>query len=132
MSYDWKIGLTYSFGTVSPTYIGARIENATLKSIADYDTARLIQPIDQVFMQIYPTLPTGSPRDPKKYMYYIFQLSNGDRVALAENWINEPSIEVVNFITIQVEITEANLSDIERVRQALPAIGIQKFTITTS
>ena len=42
----YNLGVTYSFNTRSPVFLGARIERAKLKSIVDADIARKFAPID--------------------------------------------------------------------------------------
>lgn len=124
-----SIGKVYTFNTQSPAFLGAIIERAKLKSITDADNARKFAPIDQLHAQIYPSLPAGTPNDPNAAIYYVFEGQNKSTVVLAEHWINEPSIELIEHIEIGVTVTRASISDVEKIRIALSAAGIQDFTI---
>lgn len=128
----YKLGTTYTFNTKSPVFLGARIERAKLKSIVDVDIARKFAPIDQLHAQVYPTLPVGTPNDPAATEYLIFEALNKSTLVLAKSWIEESSVEEVNFVTITVTIPRANLSDIAIVRNALSAANIQDFAITST
>ena len=127
-----SIGKTYTFNTASPVFLGAVIEKAKLKSIVDADTARRFSAIDQMYAQVYPSLPAGTPNDVNGTTYYLFEGLNKSLIVMAEQWIVESSLEIVQHVSINVSIPQASLSDVERVRAALTAADIQNFSITTS
>ena len=126
------IGKTYTFSTASPVFLGSVIESAKLKAIVDADTARLFKPIDQLFASIYPSLPAGTPNDVTAVQYYVFEGLNGAKIVMAETWIVESSIKVIEHVTIKVEIPSASLADVETVRLALAAAGVKDFVISTT
>lgn len=125
-----EIGKVYSFNTASKLYLGTSIRRAKLVSIMDADSARKFSPIDQLHAQIYPTLPRGTVNDANAYTYYAFKLENGSTTVLASNWIVENTIELVESINISIMISNATLGDVDRVRHALSAAGIQNFQVT--
>ena len=128
---EFEIGKVYTFNTLSPVFLGAVIVRAKFKSKMDADTARRFAPIDQLHAQIYPSLPEGSPRDVNASLYYVFEGQNKTTIVLAESWIDMNSIEVIEHIDIKVHVARASLSDVEKVRVALSAAGIQDLVITT-
>lgn len=128
---DLKIGQVYTFNTVSPAFLGAVIEQAKLKSITDAETARRFAPLDQIYAQVYPSLPEGTPFDVENTIYYLFEGQNGSAFIIAEPWIVESSLTVVQYTTISVVITKAELSDVQKIRAALIASGFTEFTIKT-
>ena len=132
MSLSLSIGKTYSFSTVSPVFLGSKIVNAKLKSIADAETARKFAPIDQVWAQVYPTLPTGTINDVNAAVFYIFEALNKTTVVMAAPWIVEDSLTLIEATTITVTLSNASLSDVEKVRLALTATGFSNFAIQTS
>ena len=132
MSTVLSIGKTYSFSTVSPVFLGSKIVNARLKSIADAETARKFAPIDQVWAQVYPTLPTGTVNDVNATVFYIFEGLNKSTVVMAQPWIVEDSLLLVEATTITATLSGASLNDVEKVRLALVACGFSNFVIQTS
>lgn len=126
-----SIGKVYTFNTQSPVFLGAVIERAKLSSIVDATTARKFAPIDQIFAQVYPSLPPGSPNDVNAAIYYVFEGLNKSVVVLAENWIVENSIQLIEHVSIRVDIPRMSLSDVEVVRRALSAANLKDFVITT-
>ena len=129
---EFQIGKVYSFNTRSPVFLGAVQQRVKLKSIVDADMARRYEPIDQLHAEIYPTLPPGTPNDPNALTYYIFEGLNKKLIILADSWIDVSSVEVIEYVTISVNIPRASLSDVEKVRMALSAANIEGFVISTS
>lgn len=129
---NFEIGKVYTFNTKSPVFLGAVIERAKLKSIVDIDVARTMTPIDQLWAQIYPTLPTGTPNTPKASIYYVFEGLNKTRIVVADVWVVESSIQVIEHVTITATIPSASLNDVDVVRLALSAAGLKDFAITIS
>ena len=127
---NFSIRMVYTFNTLSPVFLGAKVVRARLTSIVDADTARKFAPIDQLHAQIYPTLPEGSPKDVSASTYYIFEGQNSSVIVLAESWIDSSSIELIENVNIVVKVSSASLSDVDKVRIALSAADIKDFVIT--
>ena len=127
----YNLGVTYSFNTRSPVFLGARIERAKLKSIVDADIARKFAPIDQMHAQVYPSLPSGTPNNPEATEYLIFEALNKSTIVFAKSWIEESSLQAVEYVSIHVTIPRANITDIELVRRVLSAANIKDFVITS-
>lgn len=128
---DLAIGKVYSFSTQAPMVLGSEITYAKLSSIVDADTARLFEPIDQIYAQILPSLPLGTPVDPAASVFYIFTARNGSRIVIADVWIAEPTLTLIESVSVTITLPSASLSDIEPIRQALIAANAPPFTITT-
>ena len=126
------IGKTYTFSTISPVFLGSKIVNAKLKSIADADTARKFAPIDQTWAQVYPSLPLGTVNDANIVTFYLFETLNKSTVVMAAPWIVEDSVELITATTITATLSSASLSDVEKLRLALVASGFTNFTLKTS
>lgn len=125
------LGTTYTFNTLAPSILGAIIQNAKLISILDYDSAKHYDTVDLKYRAIYPLLPAGTPDRPEHTIYYRFISESGEPIILAESWIDEASVEAVEFVTIQVLLQQANLSEVTRIRNALNALGYTNYTIKT-
>lgn len=129
MSFAYNIGYTYTFNTKAPGILQATVKNAKLMAILDYETAKMYDNIDLKFRQIYPVLPAGTPDTPESCIYYRFLSESGEKIILADQWIDETTIDTVNFINFQVTVTNAALSDISRVRDAMTALGYTNYEI---
>ena len=127
---DLKIGKSYTFLTNAPSVLGAEVKNAKLLAIFDYSTAITYEGIDLKFRTIYPLLPAGTPDDPSSCIYYRFLSESGEKIIVADQWIIESSVEVVEHITFKVTFEDASLSDISRVRDAVNALGFTNYSIT--
>lgn len=125
------IGTTYTFNTLAPSILGAIIQQAKLVSILDYETAKHYDTIDLKYRSIYPLLPAGTPDQPDSTIYYRFISQSGEVIIIAEQWIDESSIETIEFVNIQVLFQQASLSDVQRIRNALNALGYSNYTIKT-
>lgn len=130
MQYNFKIGTSYSFNTLAPALLGARIINARLVGIIDYATALTYINVDVMFRQIYPVLPPNTPDSPQTTTYYRFLTESGEYIVLAAVWINENTIEVINSIAIQIVLTNANLTDLNVIKTLLNANGFTSFNMT--
>lgn len=124
-----SINKSYTFNTRAPAILGARIQNAKLLGILDYTSARQYDNIDLKYRTIFPLLPQGTPDQPDSCVYYRFLSESNEKIIIADQWIEESSIEVVEHVNFQVTFTQASLQDIPRVRDALSALGFSNFNI---
>lgn len=127
--YNFQLGKTYRFNTKAPALLGAIINNAKLLSIVDYETAITYENIDLKFRAIYPILPNGTPDDPSTCIFYRFKSESGEKIILADQWIDETTVEVIEHINFKVTFTDCAIGDIARVRDAVNALGYTNFTI---
>ena len=125
-----ELGKSYTFNTLAPAILGTQIKNAKLLSIMDYSTAVAYDNIDLKFRQIYPNLPNGTPDDVSAAFYYRFLSESGERIILADQWIDMTTVESITHINIKVNFTQASLADISRIRDALNALGYRNFVIS--
>ena len=122
----------YTFETRAPALLGAKIENATLSGILDFSIANKMYNISAQHANIYPHLPAGTPRNPEKYTYYLFDTVNGEKVCFADVWINSDSIMVVGSDTTVVTVYNTNSEDRERLRKLMVSAGFSQFSIEVS
>lgn len=126
----FQIGKSYTFLTNAPSVLGAEIKNAKLLGLFDYSTAITYENINLKFRTIYPLLPAGTPDDPASCIYYRFLSESGEKIIIADQWIIESSIEVVEHISFKVVFENTSLQDISRVRDAVNALGFTNYSIT--
>lgn len=123
MSYQFEIGKVYTFNTVAPGILQATVKNAKMMASLDYETAKMYENIDLKFRQIYPVLPSGTPNTPEACVYYRFLTESGEKIIIADIWINESTIDTIEHITIQTTLVNASLQDMNRIRDAMNALG---------
>lgn len=125
----FTIGNSYTFDTAAPAVLGTQIKNAKLLSVLDYETARMFDNIDIKFRTIFPLLPVGTPDTIELSTYYLFKAESGEKIVIADIWINKSTVVEVGFIQFQVSFTKASLADIDKVRNNLVSLGYTDFTI---
>lgn len=123
------IGKRYTFDTLAPSVLGGTIKQALFKGTVDYATACLHMPMLHTFRLVFPSLPANTSSDPKDTVYHIFETQLGGTLILADIWINQSSITLVETVNIRVNVADANITDSDSIRNALTALGIKNFTI---
>ncbi len=129
MTLDLRIGKVYTFNTLAPALLGISIKNAKLIGIVDYNTALTYDSVNLRYRAIYPLLPAGTPDQPEACIYYRFQSESGEKIVLADQWIDSTTVEVIEHITIQATFTNVSVSDISRIRDALNALGYTSYSL---
>jgi hypothetical protein len=125
-----ELNKVYTFNTLASSILGSQIKSAKLLAILDYSTAVKFANIDLLFRQIYPALPANTPNNPLSCVYYLFDSQSGEKIVLADQWIDMLSVDVVEHINIQVNFTGASVADISRIRDALNSLGYMNYVIT--
>lgn len=124
-----QIGKIYTFNTTAPSVLNAIVKNATLLAIFGYAAAIQYDNIDLKYRQIYPLLPEGTPDSPESSIYYQFKTESGETIILADIWIQEATVVLVEAINAQITMNNLSLSDIPKIRDLLNAAGYTGFTI---
>lgn len=125
----FDINKIYSFNTKAPALLGSAIKNAKLLGVLDYTSAVTHDNIDLKYRAIYPLLPVGTVDQPEACVYYRFLSESGERIVLADQWIEESSIELIEHINFKVTFSQASIVDMSRVRDALLSLGYTSFKI---
>ncbi len=127
--YPYKLRSSYSFDTYAPNILGATIRNLTLIAIVDYSIASNYVTPNTLHVNIYPYLPKGTPNNPERYTYLLFENEHGEKIVLANTWIVENSIKesTKNIITIVIE--NASSGDETDIRNLLSLRGY-KFNMS--
>lgn len=129
--HSYKLKAKYSFNTHAPAILGTSIRNATLTAILDYDVASGFTTPNTSHANIYPHLPAGTPNNPQKYTYLLFQLENGSKIVYANVWIDEATIRESTTSSITVVVENAVGGDEIKIRDMLALSGY-KFQITVN
>jgi hypothetical protein len=128
----FKIGSTYTFNTLAPTVLDSVMRNVKIMSIMDYDLANSYINVDIVQKSIYPLLPSGTPSNPKDYIYILFLTEAKIKTVLALDWIDVNSIQEVTTVTINIRVDKAAIEDIPKIRDTLKLMGFSNLTITST
>lgn len=130
MSYNFEIKKTYSFRVYPAGILGNNFDNVTVLGILDRATAQTITNITTKHPLIYPTLPSGSPEDPDDYTYLKIRFESGDITAIAQEWIQPNSIQLVEEATCVVRLQQFSPAKLTLLREVLSANGFRNFTVT--
>lgn len=128
---NFVVGNNYTFNTLAPAVLGASFINAKVIGIVGYDIAVTMMNIDLKQRAVYPMLPAGTPNDASKYTYLLLQTQSGSKTVIALEWIDQNTIQIVNSVTLEVTIPNANPTDAREVSQMLSLLGYSGFTIVT-
>lgn len=126
---DLSIGNVYSFSTLSPAFLDARISNAKLVAQCDLSTARTIVPIDQLIAKVRPSLPAGVSYNPATELYLVFETENKSRIVLGSQWIDESSIVEVVQSSYSIKVYTNDPAFEAKAIAAFQAIGPVEFSI---
>lgn len=129
--YSYKLKSNYSFNTHAPSILGTSVRNAKLIAILDYEVAASFTTPNTSHANIFPHLPAGTPNNPQKYTYLLFQMESGDKVVYANVWIDEQTLRETTTSTITVVIENAVSGDEVKIRNLLSLSGY-KFQIAVS
>lgn len=125
---EMRPGRIYTFQTHSPVFLGATVKNAKLIGSGNLALAKTIAPIEQIYAAVFPSLPEGEYYSPEEQVYYIFEEMNGDRRALAGQWIVQGSVEEYTVSKLTITIFDNN-ADVNKASRALRAAGFVNIKI---
>lgn len=119
-----------NFDVYPAAILGSNFNNVRVEAILDAETARMIgyDPWS-MHVNVYPTLPEGTPNDPNDYLFVRLKLESGESTIVGLPWIREESIEQVSYTTISLKIPNVGPGDVEKVVKALSANGYKTSDI---
>lgn len=120
----------FNFDTYAAAILGTNFRNVTVLAIMDANTANRELDIQAMHLQVFPTLPTGTPNDPFGYDYVKVKTPSGQTTILGMAWINAATVVQVQSNTITAVISGVSASDASRVRDALVQNGFNNLAIT--
>ena len=134
MSNPFNIGVAYNFKTLAPAVLGLNMEELTVMAIMEYEVANTFRALGPVHAVVYPLLPPGTIDDATQLTYVVFKTKPdidgaSEKIVLALQWIDLPTVEVVTGDTLVVTINGANVGDDVAVRDILRLAGFLDFVI---
>ncbi len=127
-NYNLQIRSVYDFQMKAGAILGYAFKSATVLGLLDFASANMIQDVTPLHAAAYSQLGAGVPRNPRDLTYVKIKTSTGEIRVLAMDWIAQQP-ELVTSTTVQVTVSEMNLTDIERLRQTLLTNGFTKIEI---
>lgn len=124
MSLNLVINSVYSFQTLAPAILGATFRNAKLEASYNFETAMKQENVAALYRAIYPVLPPGTSSDPGSQVYHRFISESGQKIFLADNWINGATVVTVTSLSFTVRIVGASLEDRDRVQKTMAHLNL--------
>lgn len=121
--FPFNLNSNYTFNTRAPALLGTTIRNAKLVAILDYSMASNFMVPTTSHVNIYPYLPPGTPNNPEKFVYLLFETELGKRVVFAEQWIDTNTIQENNKNKMTITISNVVIGDETKIRNMLLMAG---------
>lgn len=123
---------TVSFSVYPTAVLPSAYKNVLVLGIIDDTTARALGlSVEEKHVNVYNSLPVGTPDDPTAYMYVRIQHPSGVTEILGLPWIRESTIISLNFNTIHATISDVGPDDYEHILAVLASAGYDKVQLAT-
>lgn len=127
--YSLNIKSAYNFSMKAGPILGYTFNAATVLGLLDFDSAAVIDDVAALHAAVYSSLGVGVPKNARDLIYVKIKTDTGAVRVLAMYWIaSQPSL--VSSQTVQVVISNVDLSQIETIRQILKTNGFPATEIT--
>lgn len=124
-----NLGDTVSFDVYPSSILGTKFSNCKVLAFLDMDSAT--QWIDPVAMHVnvYPTLPKGTPNKASGYNYVKVKLANGTVTCVGDPWIKAETIKVITSSKIQIIVEDTGPDDVQRLANILQQNGYSNISV---
>lgn len=128
---DLIAGNTYTFTTLAPTKLSAKITNAYLLGTSTFAVAsRLQNNVAQMYRQIYPSLPVGTPDAMTNVLWHQFKMEDGGEQFFCDQWIDHDSLVLCDYKKVIITFQSLSTSQVELLIRQIRATGITGFSTT--
>lgn len=117
------LGSVVTFELWPSMIIGNKFEHVKIEGILNFDDANKYIDVAAMHVQVYPTLPGGTPNNPKSYYYLKLRLLSGDATVIGIPWIKEDTFTLISSTSIRFTIPNISHDDEQIIRAQLGAIG---------
>ena len=122
----------YNFNTLAPSILGGSYKNmqvVALLEASETGTKAEIYTMHETLKGVI----TALPADVNDLNYVLFKsTTDGSKLLLAEEYIDNYTIETVSNINIEIKILDASSSDIAIATTALKEVGLSNLVISTT
>lgn len=127
---NFNIRGIYSFNVFPSALLNTSFNNVTIMGIMDPESASKEIDIVALHAQVYPSLPVGSPNNPKAYDYVKIKTTTGQVTILGLAWIDPASVAQVSSSTITAVIGGVSAGDVTRIRNMFAQNGYNNVNIS--
>lgn len=127
---DLQLKRTYNFDVYPVSLLGNIFKGVTVLAVMDDETANQYIDTQAMHVQVYPSLPVGSPNRPRDYSFVKLRLANGSTTIIGVPWIKDSTIQEITSSVIRAVISGATPSDLAKVRNCLVQNGFSNIEVT--
>ena len=127
-----SIQKTVSFNTHATAILGTNFKRVRVLGILDHESAMNYINVPIMAVNIYPSLPAGTTKNYQNYQYLKLRHQNGDTSCLAIEWIDKSTYVVHEGVDIEFRVEDANVADVDRIREILAFNGFEAVSFTLS
>jgi len=128
MIYPLTIKQAYNFEMRAPAILGISYNNAIVKGIVDYDTAKTIQDVTPLHAAAYPFLESGTPRNVEELTFIKIKTMSGEMRVIAMEWLAAAPV-LVTSNNARFTIQSVSVEDIQVIKEILIQNGFNKFEV---
>lgn len=129
--YDYlTFGNILSFEVYPAAVIGTHFDDVKVMGVFDSDTARMWIDPEALHVNVYPTLPAGTPDDPEQYQFVKLKHLNGNISIIGVPWIREDTIQISQKGTFTFKVEDVGPVDRDRIIKALAANGYRPTSVS--
>lgn len=114
---------TISFQIYPSAVIGTVFNHCKITGVLDYETAKAFQDIEALHANVYPTLPSSSPNDPRQYSFLKVLLPSGSTSIIGGPWIKTDTIVKHEKSRIRFTVEDVSSDDIKNINLLLNSRG---------
>lgn len=121
-----------SFNTHATAILGTNFKRVRVLGILDHESAMNYINVPIMAVNIYPSLPAGTTKNYQNYQYLKLRHSNGETSCIAIEWIDKSTFTVHEGVNIEFRVEDANVADVDRIREILAFNGFEavSFNLT--
>jgi len=120
---------SYNFRTLAPAILGASYNNMKVISVMGYTEAVKHADVNTQYQAVSGVL-TGLPTSPSALTYNLLEDPSGNRIVMADEYIDPVSVVLVTTINLRVDIMGVDTATEAMLALRLRELGITNFTIT--
>jgi len=126
----FEINKSYNFNTLASTVLGASYNNMKVKGVLTADETVKYREIYTLHTTLQSVI-LALPANPQDCTYILFETTQGDKVVLAQEYIDLLTVVAVTTINIRVDVIDVTTDDIPIIRNRLLELGYTNVNITT-
>jgi len=131
MANIFTIKNTYSFNTLDASILDSRYESVEVVSTTTYEEAIKYRDIQTVHNDMKSKV-TNLPESVRDCSFVLFKTLTGERVLLANEWLDINSVVLKNLMSYNIRVDNAGVDDMNILRNRLLELGYTNFEITVA